>query len=218
MKGESTMTPAKTYYEQLASTIIKNMKTRQIEAHYCPTSQDAVALALHMVAPGSTVSFGGSMTLSESGMMKALSDREDITLLDRSKARSQDEVTEIYHKALSADYYFMSSNAISVTGELVNIDGTGNRLAALVYGPSHVIILAGMNKVEPTVEAALARVKNTASPINAIRLNRNTPCSISGVCSDCQSPDCICAQTVITRRSNQAGRIKVILIGEQLGY
>jgi len=112
----------------------------------------------------------------------------------------------------------MSSNAISVTGELVNIDGTGNRLAALIYGPSNVIILAGMNKVMPTVEAALSRVKNTASPINAIRLSRNTPCAVTGICSECQSPDCICAQTVITRRSNQAGRIKVILIGEELGY
>ena len=158
------------------------------------------------------------MTLSESGMMKALQDRDDLTLLERSKAKSPDEVTEIYHKSLSADYYFMSSNAISVTGELVNIDGTGNRLAALIYGPSNVIILAGMNKVMPTVEAALSRVKNTASPINAIRLSRNTPCAVTGICSECQSPDCICAQTVITRRSNQAGRIKVILIGEELGY
>ncbi len=212
------MTPTKTYYEQLAKTAIKNLEMRQIEAHYCPCSQDAVNLALGMVNSGSVVSFGGSMTLSESGMMKALQDRDDLTLLERSKAKSPDEVTEIYHKSLSADYYFMSSNAISVTGELVNIDGTGNRLAALIYGPSNVIILAGMNKVMPSLEAALSRVKNTASPINAIRLSRNTPCAVTGICSECQSPDCICAQTVITRRSNQAGRIKVILIGEELGY
>lgn len=212
------MTPTKAYYEQLAKTTIKNMEMRQIEAHYCPSSQDAVKLALNMVNSGSTVSFGGSMTLSESGMMKALSDRDDITIFHRSKARSPEEVTEIYHKALHADYFFMSSNAIAATGELVNIDGTGNRLAALIYGPSHVIILAGMNKVVPTVESALLRVQNTASPINALRLKRNTPCANTGICSDCQSPDCICAQTVITRRSNQAGRIKVLLIGEELGY
>ena len=212
------MNPTKAYYEKLADTTIKNLEMRQIEAHYCPTSQDAVNLALSMVNSDSTVAFGGSMTLSESGLMKALSESGDITLLDRSKAKSPEEVTQIYHDALSADYFFMSSNAISVSGELVNIDGTGNRLAALVYGPSHVIILAGMNKVVPTVQAALMRVKNTAYPINAARLNRKTPCTISGICSDCQSPDCICAQTVITRRSNQAGRIKVILIGEELGY
>ncbi|MCI8300393.1 MAG: lactate utilization protein [Lachnospiraceae bacterium] len=212
------MTPVKTYYEKLAATAMKNLQLRQIEAHYCPTAKDAAELALSMVASGSTVSFGGSVTLTESGMIKALQSREDLTLLDRSKARSEEEVAEIYHKSLNADYYFMSSNAISVTGELVNTDGTGNRLAALIYGPSNVIILAGMNKVTPSVEAALTRVKNTASPINAIRLRRNTPCAASGVCSDCQSPECICAQTVITRRSNQANRIKVILIGEELGY
>ncbi|MEY8391465.1 lactate utilization protein [Lachnospiraceae bacterium 45-W7] len=212
------MTPTKTYYEKLAAETVKNLKLRQMEAHYRATAEDAVALALSMVAPDSTVSFGGSMTLTEAGMIKALQNREDITLLDRGKARSEEEVANIYHKALNADYYFMSSNAITSSGELVNTDGTGNRLAALIYGPSNVIILAGMNKVVPTVEAALLRVKNTASPINAIRLRRNTPCAATGLCCDCQSPECICAQTVITRRSNKADRIKVILIGEELGY
>lgn len=212
------MNPTETYFEKLAETTIKNLEKRQIEAHYCPTAKEAVTLALQMVQPDSTVSFGGSMTLAESGMLDALKGRGDITLLDRSVAASPEEVSEIYHKALSADYYFMSSNAIAATGQLVNIDGTGNRVAALIYGPANVIVLAGMNKVTPTVEDAMVRVKNTASPINAARLNRNTPCTHSGLCSDCLSPDCICAQTVVTRRSNQANRIKVILIGEPLGY
>ncbi len=217
-EGESIMTPTKTYYEQLAKTTIKNLEKRQMEAHYCPTAKEAVTLALNLIQPDSTVSFGGSMTLVESGMMEALKAREDLTLFDRSTAGSEEEVVEIYHEALNADYFFMSSNAISVTGELVNIDGTGNRLAALIYGPAHVIILTGMNKVTPTLETAISRVKHTASPINAARLSRNTPCTVSGVCSDCLSPDCICAQTVITRRSAVPNRIKVILIGEELGY
>ena len=212
------MKPIDIYYENLATTTMKNLEKRQFECHYCKTPAEAVALASEMVPSGSTVSFGGSMTLAESGMGKALAEREDITLLDRSKAASPEEVSEIYHKALSADYYFMSSNAITTEGELVNIDGTGNRLAALVYGPKNIIILAGMNKVAHSLEEGISRVRNVASPINANRLNRKTPCASTGACSDCLSPDCICSHTVITRRSAPANRIKVILIGEPLGY
>ena len=112
----------------------------------------------------------------------------------------------------------MSSNAITAEGELVNIDGTGNRVGALIYGPEHVIILAGMNKVSPTLEEAVSRIKNVASPLNANRLNRNTPCAATGLCADCLSPDCIWSHTVITRKSAPEKRIKIILIGEPLGY
>lgn len=212
------MTPSETYYENLAKTTMKNLEKRHFECHYCKTAQEAVKLASELVPSDSTVSFGGSMTLAESGMADILKQRSDITLLDRSKAGSPEEVKEIYHKSLNADYYFMSSNAITVEGELVNIDGTGNRVGALIYGPEHVIILAGMNKVSPSLEEAVSRVKNVASPLNANRLSRNTPCAATGLCSDCLSPDCICSHTVITRRSAPANRIKVILIGEALGY
>ncbi|MCI9532147.1 MAG: lactate utilization protein [Lachnospiraceae bacterium] len=212
------MKPIDVYYENLASVTKQNLEKRHFECHYCKTAAEAVSLALDMVAPGSIVSFGGSMTLAETGMGKALGQREDITLLDRSKASSPEEVAQTYHKALNADYYFMSSNAITTDGELVNIDGTGNRVAALIYGPKHVIILAGMNKVAHTLEEAVSRVRNVASPINANRLGRKTPCAATGSCADCLSPDCICSHTVITRRSAPANRIKVILVGEPLGY
>lgn len=212
------MNPMETYYQTLADTMIKNMEKRQIEGHYCSTAKDAVALASQMIPAGSTVSFGGSMTLSESGMMEALKSRSDITLFDRDTAGSPEEITEIYHKAFDADFFFMSSNAISVSGELVNTDGTGNRAAALIYGPKQVIILAGMNKVTLDLPSALERVRTMAAPPNSIRLNRSTPCAVTGLCSDCQSPGCICANTVITRRSMVPNRIKVILIGETLGY
>lgn len=212
------MNPMKTYYKNLAETVIKNLHSRQIEGHYCATAHEAVALANSMVSSNSTISFGGSMTLSESGMMDALTKRSDITLYDRSTAKTPEEVTDIYHNAFHTDYFFMSSNAISASGELVNIDGNGNRVAALIYGPKNVIILAGMNKVTPDLPSALTRAKNMAAAPNSNRLNRYTPCSVTGICGDCQSPDCICAQTVITRRSQTPNRIKVILIGETLGY
>ena len=124
----------------------------------------------------------------------------------------------MYHDALSSDVYFMSTNAITANGELVNIDGTGNRVAALIYGPETVIILTGMNKVAANVEEALSRIHNVATPQNCIRLNKKTPCSTTGTCADCLSPDCICNQVVITRRSGIKGRIKVLLIGDSFGY
>ena len=124
----------------------------------------------------------------------------------------------MYHDALSSDVYFMSTNAITANGELVNIDGPGNRVAARIYGPETVIILTGMNKVAANVEEALSRIHNVATPQNCIRLNKTTPCSTTCTCADCLSPDCICNQVVITRRSGIKGRIKVLLIGDSFGY
>lgn len=210
--------PKETYYETTAATIIKHLEERQMEGYYCKTAKEAVTLAASFLPQSATVSFGGSMTLEETGMLSFLREKEDLTLLDRSTAKSQEEVQEIYAKAFTADAYFMSTNAITTDGRLVNIDGTGNRVAALIWGPKQVILLAGMNKVCPTLEDAYRRVKNIASPPNCIRLNRKTPCAATGVCGDCLSPDCICSQTVITRRSGIPGRIKVILIGENYGY
>lgn len=205
-------------YKHLADTIIDNLKKRQIDGYYFETAKEAVEKANSFLTPGATVSFGGSMTLNESGMMDVLTSREDITLYDRSKAKTPEETKEIYHKALSADFFFMSTNAITADGELVNIDGNGNRVAALIYGPEHVIILAGMNKVVRNVEDGISRVKNIAAPPNGVRLNLDTPCAKTGICHDCFSPSCMCSHTVVTRRSSVPGRIKVLLIGEVLGY
>ena len=161
--------------------------------------------------------FGGSMTLADIGMLDTLREGH-FNLLDRSTANNQDEVLAIYQKSFAADTYFMSTNAITIDGQLVNIDGNGNRVAALIYGPKQVIIMAGMNKVATNVEEAINRVQNFASPANTQRLHKNTPCNKTGYCHDCQSEDCICSNTVITRRSGTKDRIKVILIGEVLGY
>ena len=212
------MNPKQLHYETLANTIIKNLNKRRMEGCYCATIEEAEKKAFSYLSDGCTVSYGGSMTLDEMGMLTALRHDPNITLIDRATATSPEETKKLYHDALSADFYFMSTNAITVDGELVNIDGTGNRVAALIYGPENVIIMVGMNKVAANVDEALSRVHNTACPMNCHRLNKKTPCSTTGACADCLSPDCICNQVVITRRSGIEGRIKVILIGEELGY
>lgn len=206
------------YNEKLAETVIRNLEKRQMAAFYCPSAAEARDMALSFVKEGNSVSFGGSMTLEETGILEALRNRGDIRLIDRANARNAQETKQIFRDALSADCYFMSTNALTEDGELVNIDGNGNRLAALIYGPDQVIIVTGLNKVVPTVEDAVRRVRHTATPLNCIRLNRNTPCASTGICADCLAPDCICNQVVITRRSGNPDRIKVILVGEALGY
>lgn len=211
------MLPMKNFYEHQSHTLIQNLRKRNMAGYYCETKEEAVTLALSLIKEQSTVSFGGSMTLEEMGLLDQLR-QGDYKLLDRSAAKSPDEVAKIYHESFVADTYVMSTNAISLDGQLVNIDGRGNRVAALIYGPKQVLVLAGMNKVASDLEAAINRVSNFAAPPNTLRLNRNTPCSKTGFCNDCQSDDCICSNTVITRRSSVEERIKVILIGEVLGY
>lgn len=211
------MNPKKENYKNLAKTVLKGIEKRHMEGYYCETSEEAKALALSLVPSGSSVSFGGSVTLNETGVLEALRDRNDIKLYDRDNANGPEEVKQIMHDALSCDYYFMSSNAITHDGELVNIDGNGNRVAALIYGPENVIIIAGMNKITKNVEEGISRVRNIASPPNCVRLNKNTPCAVNGVCGNCLA-DTICDQIVITRASRMPKRIKVILVGEELGF
>lgn len=212
------MDPKQKFYELQAQTIIKNLEKRNMKGWYCPALSDVVKTAMSLTAAGSVVSFGGSMSLSGSGVMEALKSRNDIRLIDRSLARTPEEIRQAYLDSFRADTYFMSTNAITLDGELVNIDGNGNRVAALIYGPEQVIIIAGMNKVVHTPEEALGRVRNQAASPNCIRLSRNTPCAATGICGDCLGSDCICNQIVITRRSGTPERIKVILTGEELGY
>jgi len=212
------MTPKELFYEKNAAVIIKNLEKRQMEGYYCATSKEAVEKACSFIRPGDTVTSGGSVTLDECGMLSCLSENKDITFLNRTTVSTLEEKEQIEKQAFLSDCYFMSTNAITLDGELLNIDGNGNRLAALIYGPKTVIIMTSMNKAVTDIKAAYDRVKNIASPQNSLRVGAKTPCTVTGSCSDCLSPDCICSHTVITRRNMHKGRIKVILIGENLGY
>ena len=211
------MTPKQIYYENAAATIIKGLEKRQMEGYYCPDRTSAVAKALELMPEGSSIAWGGSMSLHESGLMEAVC-HGPYKIIDRESAKTPEEQRQLYGKIACCDYFLMRTNAITMDGELVNIDGRGNRVAFLCYGPQNVIILAGMNKVVTDVDAGLKRVRNTATPPNTVRLHKKTPCAVTGRCGDCFSPDCICSQFVVTRRSGIPGRIKVILVGEELGY
>ena len=209
--------PKQKYYENVANTIIKNLSKRQIEGYYCKDKESAVKKALELIPKEASVSWGGSMTLIETGLMDAVKNG-DYKLIDRDKAISLEEQRKVYGEICMSDVFLMSTNAITLDGELINIDGRGNRVAFLCYGPQNVVILTGMNKVVTDVESGLKRVRDIASPPNTVRLNKKTPCAITGKCEDCYSPDCICGQIVVTRRSGVPNRIKIILIGEELGY
>lgn len=211
------MLPKKEYYKNLAQTLIPRFAKRNMEAIYCETAEDAKKAVLDMIPEGSTVTNGGSMTLDETGILEVLKS-DKYCYVPRSYSSDRKEVQAQFALQTQCDYYLMSTNAFTADGELVNIDGNANRLSMLLFGPQYVIIVAGMNKFAKTREEALNRVHNVASPPNCVRLNRKTPCAVTGECGDCQGPDCICCQEVITRRSLVPGRIRIVLVGEELGY
>ena len=204
-------------YENQAKTIIKNLKKRNMIGYYCETGKEALDLVKSILPKGSLVTNGGSETLVETGIMDLIRSGE-YEYIDRKSAKTPEESRALYGRIVTADYYLMSTNAITKEGELINVDGVGNRVACLINGPEHVLIITGMNKVVTTVEDGIRRVRNIAAPPNSIRVGSKTPCSVTGFCSDCQSDYCICSQTVITRRSMKPGRITVILVGEEYGF
>ena len=211
--------PKQQYYENVANTIIKNLNKRQIDGYYCKDKKIALQKALELIPKGASIGYGGSMTIEEVGLMEAIRSGEyRVINRERESTISAEEQRRMYGEICCSDFFLMGTNAITLNGELINIDGRGNRVAFLCYGPQNVLILAGMNKVVTDIEEGMKRARNIAAPPNAIRLNRKTPCAITGKCGNCYSPDCMCGQFVITRRSGIPNRIKVILIGEELGY
>ena len=211
------MTPKEQRNERLAERLIKSLKRRHMEAFYCPTAAEAVEKVSELIADGSSVTWGGSMTIRDIGIPQVLKQRGTLEVLDRDEVSDRDEVVRIYERAFTADVYLSSVNAISEDGVIVNIDGNGNRVAAITWGPKKVIFVVGINKVAQTVEAALQRARSTASPINAARFDIATPCQTDGICHNCNSPESICNYVHFLRNSPH-DRHMVVLVGEDLGY
>lgn len=211
------MTPTETRNEHLAQTIIKNLQRRHIQGFYCPTAEEAVKKVSELIADGESVTWGGTMTVRDLGIPAALKSRGTLEVLDRDLVESPEEKQAMYLRAFSTDVYLSSANAISEDGVIVNIDGNGNRVAAITWGPKRVIFVIGLNKVSKTVEDALSRARGTASPINAARFDIKTPCQVDGICHNCNSADSICNYVHFLRNSPR-GRHTVVLVGESLGY
>ncbi|MDR3197734.1 MAG: lactate utilization protein [Planctomycetaceae bacterium] len=202
----------------LGTHVVKSLKQRHFEAYYYKTSKEAVEKILEILPKKESVSWGGSVTLEEIGLIKRVREEYDMAV-DRDKAITIADRYEIMQKAIFCDNYLTSVNAVSEDGQLVNVDGTGNRVAAMAFGPKRVIVVAGINKVVKTWGDAITRARTYASPANAQRVpNIKTPCLSTGTCEDCQSADCICTYIVTTRISRPKGRIHVVLIGETLGF
>lgn len=207
-------------YKEKAAKIIENLKKRNMDGIYCESSKQAVDKILDMIPDGALVGLGGSETIIESGLVDALR-KKDIRLLDRYKEGvTKDEVDAMRREGMVSDVYIASSNAVTLDGKLVNIDGTGNRVAAMIFGPKKVILLVGMNKVVRTVEDAITRIKNHAAPLNSVRVNIETPCYHLGYCNDphCHPPHRICSQLVILEANMVPDRVMVVLVGEELGF
>ena len=207
----------KTYYEKRAQVLVKNLKSRHFEAYYCPDSASALAKALELIPEGASVGWGGALSAQQIGLIDAVKSG-NFAAIDRDAATTPEERTQALKRCLTADVFLCGANALSLDGQMVNIDGTGNRVAAIAYGPDTILVIAGMNKVCDTLDDAVTRARTVAAPMNKQRFPFETPCEVTGACADCKSEESICNQILITRNCRPAGRIKFVLVGEELGF
>ena len=198
--------------ELLAQKVIKGLASRNMTGYYAATKEEALAQALQLIEPGSSVTMGGAMSAHEIGLVQAIKEG-NYNFIDRDE---YEDKRAAMLAAYDADVFLASVNAMTDDGVLVNIDGNANRVSAIAQGPKKVIFIVGMNKVCGDVDGAMKRARNVAAPINAQRFGLSTPCTKTGACANCKSPDTICCQFLITRYSRHEGRIHVILVNDVL--
>ena len=211
-----TMTPKEKRNERLAAKLMANLERRHFEAYYCRTASDIIGKVKEIIPEGSSISWGGSMSIRDTGLTQALK-AGNYVVYDRDDVTTEEEKRATYLKAFDVDFYLASANALSEDGIIVSIDGNGNRVAAITWGPRRVIFVVGLNKVAQDVTAALQRARSIASPINAARFDIDTPCQADGICHNCKSPQSICNYVHFLRNSPK-GRHTVVLVGEDFGY
>lgn len=214
--------PIEHYWDLRLNDLKKSLEANNFEVHLAADTDDAKKIVLEEILPkieAKSVSWGGSMTFVATGLYHMLKDSPDFDVIDTyDQTLSMEESMERRRQSLMADLYFVGSNAVIETGNLVNLDMLGNRVAALTFGPRHVIVLVGRNKIVPDLEDAMFRIKNYAAPVNAARLDKKTPCAKTSVCDECKSPDRICNTWAITEKSFPKGRVKIVLINQDLGF
>lgn len=198
----------------LAQKVIKGLESRNMSGYYAATKEEALKIALELIPKGSSVTMGGAMSAHEIGLVEALKG-PDYNFIDRDKATDK---RAAMLAAYDADFFLSSANAMTEDGIMINVDGNANRVSAIAQGPKKVIFIVGMNKITKDVDSAMKRARNVAAPINAQRFGLSTPCTATGSCMDCKSPDTICCQILITRYSKHKDRIHVILVNDNLGF
>ena len=198
----------------LAQKVIKGLESRNMTGYYAKDSEEALKKALELIPEGASVTMGGGMSVHEIGLVKALK-QGPYEFIDRDE---MEDKRAAMLAAYDADFFLSGANAMTEDGILVNIDGNANRVSAIAQGPKKVLFIVGMNKICDDVDGAMKRARNVAAPINAQRFGLSTPCSKTGSCMNCKSPDTICCQFLITRFSRHKDRIHVILVGENLGF
>lgn len=206
------------YAEKKIERTIKNINSGNMEGHYIKNREQLFEKLEDLMAKGSTIGVGDSMTLFETGVIDFLRSGKFNFLDKYEEGLGSDDKRELYIKNFSADTFICSTNAITENGELYNIDGNGSRVAPMIYGPKQVIIVAGINKIVKNLDEAEIRVRQYAAPIDAKRLNKDTPCTKLGYCVDCKSPSRICNDFVVIKGQFIKGRIKILILGEELGY
>lgn len=204
------------FYEERALKAVEALKKNGFDAFYVPTAQDAVKKVLEIVPENATVGFGGSVTTREMNLPQIMRERGH-KVFDHYVGNNEEKAAALKGQ-LTCDVFMASSNALTLDGELVNIDGNGNRVAAMIFGPGHVVLIVGANKITDNLQQAMDRAKYIASPLNAIRLNRKTPCAATGQCMDCSSEERICSVTTIIEKKPKSTPFTVIIVGEELGY
>ena len=206
----------KEFMKQLLLKTADALKTKGFEAFIAESREDVIRLATSLLSEGCSITWGGSKTIRDIGLTEAVK-RKGYLVYDRDELPREARMAFAKEHYFS-DWYFTSSNAITEDGELLNLDGIGNRVASMIWGPANVLVVAGVNKIVPTLTDAYKRVREIAAPKNAQRFDIETPCKKTGKCANCLSPDTICAQMVHLRVCKPKGRIRVILIDEELGY
>ncbi len=205
--------------EKVAKEIIEHLEKRRMEGSYAASATQARDEIIAMIPAAASVYRCGSMTTTEIGLWEELAEQPGVKIIDPYRpGLSPEESVEVRRQGLTADVMIASSNAVTLDGKLVNLDGSGNRIAAMAFGPKKVILVVGMNKVAPDLETAMARVKHYAAPVNVIRIGFKNPCAETGLCADCKSPQRICNMWSIIEGHTVKGRIHVKLVGENLGY
>ena len=205
------------FQEKQVERTIKALKKNNFEAVFVPDSKTALEEVMKLIPDGVTVGVGGSVTLTQVGILKALEKRNIHLISPAQQAKNMDERMELIRKSFFSDIFLSGTNAITEDGKLFNVDATGNRVGAMFIGPKKTVIVTGVNKIVKDLEAAEKRVKEWIAPQNAKRLNRKTPCVETGICGDCSSPDRICNIYVTLAKRPSRTEVVVMLVGEALG-